>query len=521
MADSTGDEVGGRRAIVQVLDSLGDDGGGLTRAVFDRFRVVADGRRAILVTVAFEPNVEMLFEELKSSGVLPPHTELLNFHEDLRDRDRAVQEKILFDHRNWAHNPSFQSVQDGSGSRNIQRYFSAGAFVGLVCRTADGELRYVERHENDRPWLLIYRDTAWAGESIGRRDYFDGEGIVRFRTYIGLDERPYISTWVNAAGYEYRTVEQTCGEPTLHRDMRKLNSLWLAEKLDEYGPAVVFTDQPRASFALSINSPRVFHVTSIHTTHFKNNVDKSDGMKQWMKNYIASRDNVGFFVFFTDAQRRDFVEDTSCLPQQAIVVPHAAPLDAGTAVQRVVSRAEQLFVTVSRLADDKQIDHAIRAFAKVHSVFPRARYKIYGIGPASESLRKLISEYKLEGVVTLEGQTNDPLSQFAAADCSVLTSRYEGFGLVLTESFACGTPVISYDVIYGPREVVLHGHNGLLVPEADIDELATSMVAYLGDSELRSSLRAGAASSAGHYDTATWKHGWISAVSAAERVITE
>ena len=72
MADSTDDVVGGRRAIVQVLDSLGEDGGGLTRAVFDRFRVVADGRRAILVTIAFEPNVEVLFEELKRTGVLPP-----------------------------------------------------------------------------------------------------------------------------------------------------------------------------------------------------------------------------------------------------------------------------------------------------------------------------------------------------------------------------------------------------------------------------------------------------------------
>src|SRR6478735_2219248 len=57
--------------IVQVLDSLGRNRGGLTRAVFDRFRAVSEGRRAILVTVAFQSDVEELFDELKRDGSLP------------------------------------------------------------------------------------------------------------------------------------------------------------------------------------------------------------------------------------------------------------------------------------------------------------------------------------------------------------------------------------------------------------------------------------------------------------------
>lgn len=506
------------RVIVQIIDSLGRNRGGLTRAVLDRFRAVSEGRRAILVTVAFQADVEELFDELKKDGSLPAHAELVSFHQDLRRRKRNSPQKMKFEHSEWESSPAFESVSEGSDSWSLRRYFASGAFVGLVGRAANGELRYVERHHDDRPWLRTYRDTSWPGGSIAKRDYFDDDGSVRFRTYIGTDECPYISTWVNPAGYEYRTVEHTSGDPVLHHDMRWANSAWLAEKLEEFGPAVVFSDEPRTSFALAISSPNVFHVVSIHTTHYKNNRDKADGLKQWMKHHVEFIDNVGLFVFFTDTQRRDFIEDTGCRAEAAMVVPHAAPLDAGAALQRIVNRVDQQFVTVARLADDKQIDQAVRSFVNVHREFPGARYKIFGIGPASESLRHVISECNLEGVVTLEGHTSDPLRQFAASDCSVMTSRYEGFGLVLTESFACGTPVISYDVVYGPRDVVQHGHNGLLVPCGDVDGLANSMIEYLRNPGLKSSLRAGAASTAARFDPDTWKQGWLSTVAAADGV---
>ncbi|MEV7637975.1 glycosyltransferase [Pseudarthrobacter enclensis] len=503
------------RVIVQVLDSLGRNRGGLTRAVFDRFRAVSEGRRAILVTVAFQSNVERLFEELKKDGSLPAHAELVSFHQDLRRRSRDSSQKMVFEHTEWESNPAFQSVYEGAATWSLRRYFASGAFVGLVGRAANGQLTYVERHQNERPWLRVYRDTSWPGGSIANRDYFDDHGVVRFRTYIGVDECPYLSTWVNPAGYEYRTVEHTSGDPILHRDMRWANSAWLAEKLKEFGPAVVFSDEPRTSFALAISSPDVFHVASIHTTHYKNNRDSTDGLKQWMKHHLEFIDNVGLFVFFTETQRRDFIADTGCRPEATMVVPHAAPVDVGLALQGIVKRVDQQFVTVSRLADDKQIDQAIRAFVKVHREYPEARYKIFGIGPAVSSLRQVIAECNLEGVVTLEGHTEDPLSQFASADCSILTSRYEGFGLVLTESFACGTPVISYDVVYGPRDVVQHEYNGLLVPYGDTEGLAASILKYLRDAELRVTLRAGAASTALRFDPVVWKQGWMSTVAVA------
>ena len=410
MEDASVDVDPNDRVIVQVLDSLGGNRGGLTRAVFDRFRAVSVGRRAILVTVAFQTDVEDVFDELKRDGSLPEHAELVNFHQDLRRRTRDSLQRMTFEHAEWESSPAFQSVAEGSASWSLRRYFASGAFVGLVGRAANGELRHVERHDDNRPWLRIYRDSTWPGGSIAKRDYFDDEGAVRFRTYIGLDGCPYISTWVNPAGYEYRTVEHTSGDPVLHTDMRWANSAWLAEKLDEFGPAVVFSDEPRTSFALAITSPSVFHVASIHTTHYKNNRDNSDGLKQWMKHHVDSSTTSGLFVFFTDTQRRDFIERHR-LPSgtnDGRPARGSVGCGGGPAADREAGGAAVRYGCPAGRRQANRPGH--KGLRKGARRIPAGQVQDFRNRVLlRQPCERVIADCKLEGIVTLEGHTRDPL----------------------------------------------------------------------------------------------------------------
>ena len=65
----------------------------------------------------------------------------------------------------------------------------------------------------------------------------------------------------------------------------------------------------------------------------------------------------------------------------------------------------------------------------------------------------------------------------------LLTSLYEGFALVIQESIANGTPVISYDIKYGPRDMIQDGVNGYLVEDGNIDQLAECIHKYLSKSD--------------------------------------
>ena len=77
---------------------------------------------------------------------------------------------------------------------------------------------------------------------------------------------------------------------------------------------------------------------------------------------------------------------------------------------------------------------------------------------------------------------------YQSAECFVLSSHHESFGNVILEAMANRCPVVSFDCQYGPRELIQHEENGLLVPNGDIDGLTEAFLRVLNNDELRAKL---------------------------------
>jgi N-acetylgalactosamine-N,N'-diacetylbacillosaminyl-diphospho-undecaprenol 4-alpha-N-acetylgalactosaminyltransferase len=137
---------------------------------------------------------------------------------------------------------------------------------------------------------------------------------------------------------------------------------------------------------------------------------------------------------------------------------------------------------------------------------------ILGDGMERERLERLASGLGLSGRIDLAGAVENPFVYMRNAEFLVMSSRYEGFGNVLVESLACGTPVISFDCVSGPAEIIEHGSNGLLVPPGDVDAMAAAIRTVARDGELLGRLGENARESVGRFDISSIRTDWIEKV---------
>jgi len=193
-------------------------------------------------------------------------------------------------------------------------------------------------------------------------------------------------------------------------------------------------------------------------------------------------------VFLTEGAK-------NCFPvrirAKAAVIPNAViqPIDNFTppAIGRDPNR--KYVIGLGRLDPiQKRFDRLIEAFAMIAQRHPSWILEIWGEGSARESLTTQIQSLGIRDRAHLMGVTAESDAVVKSSDLLVLSSEFEGFGLVIAEALACGTPVVSFDCPFGPSEIVRHRVDGLLVPHRDVAALANAMSELMADDELRRSM---------------------------------
>ena len=141
---------------------------------------------------------------------------------------------------------------------------------------------------------------------------------------------------------------------------------------------------------------------------------------------------------------------------------------------------EKYFVAVGRLTEQKGFDTLLKVFAQYKLKGGKNNLFIVGEGELAEYLQELVLFYGLSRDVTFLGFRKDTASIIKDAEALVFTSRWEGFGNAAVESIIYGTPLISFDCPFGPREILgvdysckvsepIYNKYGILLPENDIE----------------------------------------------------
>jgi glycosyltransferase involved in cell wall biosynthesis len=167
-------------------------------------------------------------------------------------------------------------------------------------------------------------------------------------------------------------------------------------------------------------------------------------------------------------------------------IPNPVPLSDAP----VADPGAEVVVAAGRLNLQKGFDLLVPAFAAVARRHPGWRLRIYGSGPERARLQAQIDELGAGDQIALLGRSDRLVEAMAEASIFALSSRWEGFPMVLLEAIAIGLPVVSFDCPTGPRDIVGDGRGGVLVPAEDVDGFAAALDALIGDRARREALAA-------------------------------
>lgn len=266
-------------------------------------------------------------------------------------------------------------------------------------------------------------------------------------------------------------------------------SFWILEQIIKNHEKIYFyIDRPlrynNAIFRL-INE-KIILIGMIHAIHY--NHYRSHMVGNLLTGYKQYFDNIqllDYIVVGTELQKKDIRERFN-IDEKVVVIPPSSVKEIK--YKQIHKNMIAEFITVGRLAPEKRINHMIEAFNVVLLRGYKFRLSIFGVGPELKSLESLVIKYKLDKYIEFCGYTQDIMLEIEKSDCSLIASCYEGFNISIIESFSCSTPVIAYDVKYGPKALIENDVNGFLVEDGNIVEYAEKIISILENEELKSDM---------------------------------
>jgi len=201
--------------------------------------------------------------------------------------------------------------------------------------------------------------------------------------------------------------------------------------------------------------------------------------KFWSNSLLPHLKKLDRLVVLTETDREAWTE-----LKNVVTIPDPLSLSPTT----ISPLTEKRVIAVARYSHEKGIDLLLEAWSKVERQVSDWHLDVFGDGDRNQ-YEELIEQLGIDRArCQLHERTNDVEKVYCNSSLFVLSSRFEGFGMVLIEAMACGLPVVSFDCPWGPRSIITDGEDGLLAENGNIAALASKLSMLMNDTILRKTM---------------------------------
>ena len=221
------------------------------------------------------------------------------------------------------------------------------------------------------------------------------------------------------------------------------------------------------------------HVNRANYRNFdsrNSNIVKRLFARMWMNSLLGHLKRLDKMVVLTDYAFNDWPELNN-----VVKIPDALPFK----IDSISELSAKRIISIGRYAYDKGNDLLLQTWSRIEKQMPDWSLDIYGNGDKVPYQKQMLELGINSQRCHLFDPVTDVKKEYLSSSVFVLPSRFEGFGLVIIESMACGVPVVAFDCENGPRSIITDGENGFLVPPFNISLFAEKILLLMKNKELR------------------------------------
>jgi len=181
---------------------------------------------------------------------------------------------------------------------------------------------------------------------------------------------------------------------------------------------------------------------------------------------------------------------TETFARRVPIIPNAAPWPLPAQAPRIpiiafCSAKRHVLLAVGRLSSEKNYEVLLDVFSQLARAHPDWDLVILGEGPERPALESKVQAARLDGRVFLPGRAGNVGEWYERAELYVMSSHFEGFPNTLAEAMAHGVPAVAFDCDTGPRDIIRHDVDGLLISPGNLLSLKSALDRLMGDTALR------------------------------------
>lgn len=217
------------------------------------------------------------------------------------------------------------------------------------------------------------------------------------------------------------------------------------------------------------------HVSKLITTAGKTGLKKFLTETQFSVMEKLAKD-FGAFVVLTEGNKNEWKH-----LKNLVVIPNPLPFYPGESS----SLENKKVIGVGKYSHQKGFDLLLDAWAKLPNELDDWELHLYGKQDQLPQLEEQAKNLNIRERIFFHPPDKEIEKRFLESSVFVLSSRYEGFGMVIIEAMACGVPAVSFDCNYGPSDIITEGQEGVLVQNGNTDQLAEKLASVMRNENMR------------------------------------